>query len=122
MDKKQTGFSLIELLTVLIVLTVLGAISVIKYKDLMLDNQIKATTLLGKNLSEANTKNYTERKKKSSAGVAIYNCTDLAKTLPKGLEAGYLITAGSVAIDKTIHCQLQGPKATKADFTATGIR
>lgn len=42
MKKKHAGFSVMELLIVVIVLSILGAFAVIKYKDLMLDAKIHA--------------------------------------------------------------------------------
>lgn len=121
MMKKQYGFTLIELVIVIIILGILAIVAVPKFIDLSGDAKTAATNSVASSLASANAVNYASRKENSSKGVAVANCTDVAGTLAGGLPTGYTITAAAVATDVTSTCTLTGPSSTTATFTATGV-
>lgn len=122
MKNRQTGFTLIELVIVIIVLGLLAAVAVPKFIDLSSDAKTAATTAIAASLSAANAINYAARKENSAKGAAVANCTDTAALLQGGaLPTGYTITAATVAADATVSCTLTGPGSTTATFSATGI-
>ncbi len=121
MKKNQTGFTLIELVLVIVVLGILAVVAMPKFIDLSGDAQTSATNGVAGALSSAATVNYGARKTRATNGVAIANCTDEANALAGALPTGYTITALAVAVDTTVTCTLNGPSSTTANFIAIGI-
>ena len=119
--QQESGFTLIELVIVIAIIGILAAVAIPKFIDLAGEAQVAATTAVAGALSSANASNYGARKLNTSLGNAVTNCTDLATALQGGLPSGYTITAGSVAVDTSVSCTLNGPGSTTATFTATGI-
>lgn len=121
--KKQiTGFTIIELVIVIVIIGILAATAIPKFQDLSTDARSAAIKTIAGTLSSANAENYATRIVRSTYGKAVTNCTSVASLLVGGLPAGYSITSSSVAVNATKKCTLKGPSSTTATFTATGIR
>ncbi|MEO8401672.1 MAG: prepilin-type N-terminal cleavage/methylation domain-containing protein [Gammaproteobacteria bacterium] len=121
MQQKQVGFTLIELIIVIIILGLLAAVAVPKYMALSGNTKTAETNSIAASLTAANAINYAARKANATKGVAVVNCTDLSKVLLGGLPTGYTITSFAAAEDATVSCTLTGPEATTSRFSATGI-
>ena len=121
MYSKQAGFTLVELVIVIIILGILAAVAVPKFINLSSDAQSAATTSIAGSLAAANSINYASRKANATKGVAITNCTDMSSALQGGLPTGYTITSLAAAVDATVTCTLTGPSSTSSTFSATGI-
>lgn len=118
---RHSGFTLIELVIVIVILGLLAVIAIPKYIDLSTDARTAAINGIAGALSSANSINYAARKANSSYGIAVTNCTDLSSALTSPLPTGYTITSLAAAVDTSVTCTLSGPSATSATFVATGI-
>ena len=121
--KRQSGFTLIELVMVIVILGVLAAVAIPKFVDLKGDAQTAATQGVAGSLASASAVNYAARSAKSTNGNAVANCTDVATALQGGLPPLYTITSLGVAPGAAETCTLSNgaTPATTATFTAIGI-
>jgi MSHA pilin protein MshA len=138
MNHRQTGFTLIELIMVIIILGVLAAVAIPKFTNLSADANAAAVQSVAGSLSSAAATNYAIRSAKSTNGVAVANCDGAKATLQGGaLPTGaggtysiYSVTDGdggttAIAAGTTATCTLKfapsAGTAVTATFTVTGI-
>ena len=119
--KSLSGFTLIELITVMVILTILAIVCLPKYLDFSAKAQTTMTESVAAALSSANAENYATRTENKINGISIKNCSNLSKLILSGLPSGYKIKGAKVSVNVTIACVLKGPSNTQATFFATGI-
>ena len=120
--RKQAGFTLIELVAVMVILSILAVVAVPQFVDLRTEARAAAVAGVAGALASGSSLNFARRSVNPANGVAITNCTDVTNTLQgTALPAGYTIVAGAITAGNVVTCTLNGPSGSTATFAAIGI-
>ena len=123
--KRQSGFTLIELVMVIVILGILAAVAIPKFVDLKGDAQTAATAGVVGAISSANTVNYAVRSADPTKGVptATLLCSVVVPNLLQGgLPSGWTSTGTVPAVGTAGDCAVQPPNgAASAAVSIVGI-
>ena len=128
MKQQQSGFTLIELVMVIVILGVLAAVALPKFVDLRGDAVTASTQGVAGALSSASAINFAARSISTTRGGSVATCGDMSSNtiMQGGLPTGYSINppGTTVAVGISVACTVANTTVTPnvtASFTAIGI-
>lgn len=124
MYKQQAGFTLIELVMVIVILGILAATAIPKFVNLQGDAEQAAVEGMAGALGSASAINYAVRSLSGTKGFGVSNCTNLPSGLEGGLDADYSIATGTTitaGLSATCTVQLSADTTVSATFVGHGI-
>jgi MSHA pilin protein MshA len=119
--RNEKGFTLIELVMVIVILGILAAVVVPRFADLSQEAEAGALAGVAGGLSSAMATNYAVRSV-NGGGVAVANCSDIATVALGGVPGGYTVTAAPIAANTAVNCTVTQDSTTDtAVFVGIGI-
>lgn len=119
------GFTLLEIIIVIVILGILGAMLVPAYQDLTSESHSQTAKSVAAALTTSSANNYRFESMGSSKAVAVGNCTDVPNTLKSdagSLPAGYVITSQTIPAGQKRTCTLTAPDGTTTEtFVGVGV-
>lgn len=122
MQKASQGFTLVELVMVIVIIGILAAVAMPKFFDLTKEAEQAAVSGLAGSINTGMTVNFAAAKLKKSGSKTISDCEDAWDVIESSDSSKYDITGGGVSDGGTVTCTIKkdGDDSISATFTAVG--
>lgn len=115
------GFTLIEIIIVIIVIGILSAVIASKYFDVSSEAHNQNVRSLAGALNAASARNFT-RNKLGKSSVSITNCTEVANALTQSMPSGFTITPTALSAGAEVSCTVTHTASSQsATFIGIGV-
>ena len=133
--RQQSGFTLIELIAVIVILGILAATAIPRFVDMSDAAEVAAVNGVAGSMGSAMALNYAAAvaqsagiKTSAATGVtvtphvAITNCNQVGTILVGGVPSGYTVASGAISgLGNTVVCEVtQTDSGRKANFQGIG--
>jgi MSHA pilin protein MshA len=123
MTVKNNGFTMIELVMVIVIIGIITAVAIPKFINIKADAHRETLEGVAGALSSASAINYGARAVDGTKGDPIANCIDVALALQSGLPNGYTITSAGIGPGDTVSCIVSDDTSgDTTTFTGLGVR
>ena len=120
---QQKGFTLIELVIVIVIIGILAAVAIPKFVNLTGDAATAAVEGIAGSLASASSTNFAVRSGNSLKGTAVADCANIGVLIEPAIALPYVITGGAIATSTSKTCTLSDGATTPhtATFIGYGI-